>query len=337
MRQDSTWQDRAYYTVSVAPATVSAEYWKQIVSAGWTALSRVQSGDPAKKNQQFTSDFTKSATRAHLVVAQDSAQGATIALALTSIFTGPAPVLSTGVAGTPPSGATASASDRGARDPAGFPRLPGSVRVSFDVSAGAASPRELAYYSATCALASAEAFYVQTLPGTGWNEVMRWDNVDDVAKTEQVEMTWKNSNRSASIALAAGPKGGTSLRVTLVTDTTGVLTNAEMTKEYARHLAEELNSVGVPMSSTDLNDLEKALTEGGQAGVNVAESIATQITQAKAAAQPQNQADTNSPNTTIQLSHTQVDRMIVTLSTGNSSSLQISQFLKGKLLQLKQK
>jgi hypothetical protein len=220
-RRDVTWQDRAYYTTGGTPDSAASACAQQITAAGWTAVSRVPSGSAATKNYQITLDFTKGLTKAHLVVAQDSTQTTTLALALTTVFAKGAPALSVDVSAAPSSGATASAADKGSADPGDFPRLPGTVRTSFDSSVGASGTREAAAYTASSAPASGEAFYAQNLPGAGWSEIQRYEHVDDVARTQQLEMTWRNASRLAAIALSATGTSSTGLRVTLSTDTTG--------------------------------------------------------------------------------------------------------------------
>src|SRR5882724_1661214 len=157
-RQTSVWQERAYYSVVGIPESMSNAYAQQIVAAGWTAATRVTSGNTTT---QFTLDFTKGETKAHLVVAQNPTEGTTLSVTLTTLFSQSTPALSAGLMVEAASGGTASASDRGARDPSDFPRLPGTIRSSFDSLVDPSGTREEAAYTAISAPANADAFYAQ--------------------------------------------------------------------------------------------------------------------------------------------------------------------------------
>jgi hypothetical protein len=271
-RYDVTWQERANYTASATEESVAGAYGQQIVAAGWTAGSRAESGSAATKNHQFTLDFSKDMTKAHLVVAQ-AAQGTTLALALTTVFAKGAPPLSAGVTAAPASGDATSAADVGSRDPTDFPRLPGSKRASFDVSVGASATREVAAYTAQCAPANADAFYAQNLPRAGWNETKRYEYVDDVARTQEVQLTWQHASRTAAIALNAGSAGTTSARVTLTTDTApGAVTVAPSAAAAAgarttvQSAVTNLTTVGTTATTVTLS---WAPPPGGAAGYHV--------------------------------------------------------------------
>ena len=277
MRRDVTWQDRAFYTIGGTPDSAASACAQQITAAGWTAVSRVPSGSAAAKNYQVTLDFTRGFTKAHLVVAQDSTQTTTLALALTTVFARGAPALSADVAAAPASGATASAADKGSADPTDFPRLPGTVRAAFDSSVGASGTREAAAYTAISAPANGEAFYAQTLPGAGWNEIQRYEYVDDVARTQKLEMTWRNASRLAAIAFDAAGTGSTGLRVLLSTDTTGARVTAAPapTAAAAARTAAQSSVTNLTVVSTTATTATLSWTPppGGASGYRLYQSL----------------------------------------------------------------
>ena len=167
---------------------------------------------------QFTVDFLNGATKAHLVLAQNAQGATTIAVTVTTLFPGnSAPALSAGASAAPSSGATTSAADRGASDPTDFPRLPGSVRTTFTTSRQTASTQEVATYTAKCSPAAADAFYAQSLPGPGWDEITRYEDVNDATKSDQISTKWQNGARSAVLALSGSTAGGCDVRVTITT------------------------------------------------------------------------------------------------------------------------
>ena len=166
-RGKASWQERANYTVAVAPDSAVSSYAPQLAAAGWSETSRAQSGDAAAKTLQFTLDLQKDQTRGHVVLAQNAKGGTNIAAVVTTLFPGnSAPALSAGASAAPASGATTSAADRGARDPADFPRLPGSIRASFTSTSQTTSTMDVATYTAKCSPGAADAFYAQSLPGS---------------------------------------------------------------------------------------------------------------------------------------------------------------------------
>lgn len=214
-RSPSTWQERANYVVPLMPDVAVDNYAQQLAAAGWSESSRSQTGDPTAQTLQFTADFLNGPTRAHLVCAQNQKQGTNVAVALTTQFPGgSSPSLALGRA-TLPTGATTSAMDRGTRDPADFPRLPGSVRTSFTATNQPGSIQEVATYAAPCAPVSADAFYAQSLAGGGWEEVARYGETNDVAKSDDISMTWHAAARAVAIALNGSTAGGVEIRVTL--------------------------------------------------------------------------------------------------------------------------
>jgi hypothetical protein len=120
--------------------------------------------------------------------------------------------------------------------------------------------------------------------------------------------------------------------------TTGDLEGTKTTDEAnaaAARLAQELSNAGISLNSDEINDLTNAITQGGQAGIALAESITTALSEAQS--QQPNQGNTSPQNPATQLSQKQIADLITKLSTGNNSTLQISQILISKLNLLKKK
>ncbi|HUL52045.1 MAG TPA: hypothetical protein VLT83_01425, partial [Opitutaceae bacterium] len=202
-RAKSTWQERATYTAAVAPDSALASYAPQLAAAGWDETGRSETGDAAAGTHQFTLDYRNGQTSAHVILAQNTKQGTNLSVQLTSLFPGSsAPALSTGSTAAPATGAAASASDRGARDPAEFSRLPGSIRTSFTSTSQKTSSQEIAIYTAKCSPAAADAFYTQSLPDAGWDELTRDETLTDASKSDQISAKWQNASRIAVLALS---------------------------------------------------------------------------------------------------------------------------------------
>jgi hypothetical protein len=220
-RSQSTWQERGNYNVAQAPDSAGPTYAQQLAAAGWNEISRSQSGDATAKNLQFTVDLQKDQTRGHVVLTQNTG-GNGMSATVTTLYPGnSAPALGTGGTAAPATGAVTSASDRGTADPADFPRLPGSIRSSFTTSRQTTFTQEIATYTAKCAPAAADAFYAQNLPGSGWDEITRYEDVNDATKSDQISMTWQNAARSAVLALSGSTAGGANIRVTVTTQASG--------------------------------------------------------------------------------------------------------------------
>ncbi|HUL51771.1 MAG TPA: hypothetical protein VLT83_00045 [Opitutaceae bacterium] len=221
-RGKSTWQERANFTAAVAPENAVNPYAQQIAGAGWDEVSRSESGDAAALTHQFTVDLRKDQTIAHVILAQNQKQGTNLSVTLTTQFPGSsAPALGTGSTAAPATGATAAASDRGVRDPADFPRLPGSIRTSFTATSQKTSSQEIATYTARCSPAAADAFYTQSLPGADWDELTRDETLNDVSKADQISAKWQNGSRIAVLALSGSTAGGADIRVTVTTQVSG--------------------------------------------------------------------------------------------------------------------
>jgi len=103
----------------------------------------------------------------------------------------------------------------------------------------------------------------------------------------------------------------------------------------AKKLAAELSNAGIPMSSNELNDVANAITEGGRGAMALAALIAAEISKIKY--KQLNQGNTNSTTAKVELSDKQLNEMIKKITTGKDSTLRISQYLKIKLSQLKER
>jgi hypothetical protein len=220
-RSPSTWQERGNYTVAVAPDSAGATYAQQLAAAGWNEISRSQSGDATAHTLQFSLDVQKDQTRGHVVLTQN-AGGSGLSVTVTTLYPGnSAPALGTGATAAPATGATTSASDRGTGDPEDFPRLPGSIRTAFTSTSQKTSSQEVATYTAKCSPAAADASFDQNLPGAGWDELTRDENLNDASKSDQIAAKWQNGSRTAVIALSGSTAGGADIRVTVTTQASG--------------------------------------------------------------------------------------------------------------------
>lgn len=211
-------QERALYAVGGTVDSVTATFSQQITGAGWTPTVNAAQGSVGASNYQITQDYVTGSSKAHVLVTIDAKLGTTLSTTITTIFRGNAPSLSTGITAEPSSGATKSASDQGAADPAGFPRLPGSVRASYELASSPQSRRESAAYALTGTVDSAEAFYARALPVANWTEVSRYVSIDDVHQMQKTEFRWQTAGRKAAVTLTSAAAGGGSARITVTTD-----------------------------------------------------------------------------------------------------------------------
>ncbi len=219
-RGSGTWQERALYVVGGTVDLAASSYGQQIKAAGWAPLSTFSQGSTATQNYQLTQDFLLGRSKAHIVAAMDAKLGTTVSATITTVFAGPMPALSGDVTAAPATGATSSPADQGGSDPANFPRLPGSVRASYDLQGGSSSPRESAAYSASATVDSAEAFYANGLPPASWNELTRFYTIDDVRHTQRLEAMWQTTGRKASVTVDAAAAGGSTVHIVVTSDTT---------------------------------------------------------------------------------------------------------------------
>ncbi|ATC62626.1 hypothetical protein CMV30_00815 [Nibricoccus aquaticus] len=98
--------------------------------------------------------------------------------------------------------AETSPDDKGARDPAGFPRPPSVTRTSYSSSREPALIREYAYYhAATTKAADLIAFYEKALEASGWKETARSEDNSGPAKTYRITSNWTLEKRTVSLTL----------------------------------------------------------------------------------------------------------------------------------------
>jgi hypothetical protein len=97
-----------------------------------------------------------------------------------------------------PEGAT---EDQGARDPAGFPRYPGSVRRSFTASRDRLGSNESAVYVAKSSPAEVNTFFTTKLKELGWEETQRSETGDPLKLTYAMDVRWKKDKQSSRFTL----------------------------------------------------------------------------------------------------------------------------------------
>lgn len=219
-RGSGTWQERALYAVGGTVDSAASSYGQQIKAAGWAPLSTFLQGSTAAQNYQLTQDFVLGRSKAHIVAAMDAKLGTTVSATITTVFAGPMPALSGDVTAVSAAGATSSPADQGGSDPANFPRLPGTIRASYDLQGSPSSQRESAAYSASATVDSAEAFYASGLPPASWNQLTRFATTDDVRHTQRLEAMWQTTGRKASVTVDAVAGGGSTVHIVVTTDTT---------------------------------------------------------------------------------------------------------------------
>ncbi|MGC4074325.1 MAG: hypothetical protein QM760_17795 [Nibricoccus sp.] len=91
--------------------------------------------------------------------------------------------------------------DKGARDPADFPRPPDVVRTSFSSSREPNSVREIAYYAGKTSAAAIITFYEKSLAIAGWKETSRQEDNGGPGKTFRITSNWTKEKRSAQLVL----------------------------------------------------------------------------------------------------------------------------------------
>jgi hypothetical protein len=91
--------------------------------------------------------------------------------------------------------------DKGARDPAAFPRPEGTVRASYTAIRQKGYVQESATYTASKNSYTLMAYYESVLTSDGWEETSRNENNYATDGAHQYISSWKKDNRSASITL----------------------------------------------------------------------------------------------------------------------------------------
>jgi hypothetical protein len=100
-----------------------------------------------------------------------------------------------------PATVNASPDDKGARDPANFPRPPDVVRTSFSASREPTLIREYVYYTGKTTATDIMSFYEKSLEADGWKESSRNEDNAGSGKTYRITSNWTKDQRTASLVL----------------------------------------------------------------------------------------------------------------------------------------
>lgn len=92
--------------------------------------------------------------------------------------------------------------DEGARDPTDFPRLPGSVRVSFSYSRRPGLEDERAEYTMEEPPARVERAYAEALRGQGWQETSRDESGEIKKGNYLIDLNYRREERTARVVLS---------------------------------------------------------------------------------------------------------------------------------------
>ncbi len=91
--------------------------------------------------------------------------------------------------------------DKGPRDPADFPRYPGTVRTSYRSSRGNAYTEESALYKGSSKASSVMEFYEKQLGGSGWKETSRYESDYGSSGGSKISSPWEKGNRTATLTI----------------------------------------------------------------------------------------------------------------------------------------
>ena len=112
--------------------------------------------------------------------------------------------------------APTSAQDVGERDPADFPRYPGSVRKSYTIIRQVGTAAEYVVYETPDPVKAVADFFDKHLAPAGWTQAMATQSTDSDNKPVFVQ-TWQKATRSAMISAGSGGETGTKIAVVLNT------------------------------------------------------------------------------------------------------------------------
>jgi hypothetical protein len=219
-RHTDTWQERAVFTVSGSADKIATDYGPQIAAAGWSLMSNSSTGTLAAGSYQAVQDYVLRSSKAHIVLGVDPKLGSSVSVTITTNFPTTKPSLAPDVNATPPAGPSSSPSDQGTTDPMNFPRLPGTVRSSYELSLLTGSRRESATYAASGSADGGEAFFRQGLSQAQWSETYRYVEIDDTRHTTKIENSWQTAGRTASLTLTSAANGASTVLVAVTTSAT---------------------------------------------------------------------------------------------------------------------
>ena len=218
VRQPASSDETATYSSKLSLDELASTYESTLKTAGWEQTMRNESGDPTVASHQYRERWTKALQGVELRLTQAKTGASEVSVDVTSNRAGSLSTVPATKATSPGSApAGGSASDQGARDPADFPRVAGSVRKSYTAIGSSAAPQEMVSYSAKPAIDQVEAFFLTMLAKDEWTESYRRETGDPAAGSHQITMNWSKGRRTAAIVLTEGASGLTQIGATVIT------------------------------------------------------------------------------------------------------------------------
>jgi hypothetical protein len=200
---ESSSDENANYSSTLNSDAVAAKYESMLKDAGWEEISRSESGDASAYTHFVRRQWKKSSQSADIRITQTKTNGSDIYVATKNSRVGILSATANAMKQINPDTAPAAGSpnDQGARDPANFPRIAGSVRRSYAASGSAAAPHEDAAYRAKVPIAQVEAFYVNRLSKSDWEQSERRETDDADGANHQITLIMNLGRTSATIYL----------------------------------------------------------------------------------------------------------------------------------------
>ncbi len=217
--RESSATETIAYTSKLAPKEIAAAYVSALNQAGWEESKRSETGDAAGGTQNLRLMWSKKLQSSDINIYQTKTGGSEISIGLWSNRAGALGRFNAAMKEMNADLASAGGSpnDLGARDPADFPRITGSVRKSFSASGTPKAPQETAVYRAKVPLAKAEGFFVNRLPQAEWEQSQRREEGDPAAGSHILTHYWSVGRRTAVLNLTEISAELTEINVTLST------------------------------------------------------------------------------------------------------------------------
>lgn len=189
------------YCESISISTTPAASANQPLATADKKSTETARASEETSSGSSTKSTTPPATKASTVATGPSLMNAPLATATAATVATP----TAAGPGAPTAAGTAtmasSTDDKGARDPADFPRPSATTRKSYSSMRQKSGTQEQAVYTVVGAVDSFESYYNKELPTLGWESVSRVENNFGVSSAHQIITTWKAGTRSATVTL----------------------------------------------------------------------------------------------------------------------------------------
>jgi len=201
--REGTSEETVVYTAKAGIDDVLGRYESTMKSAGWEEARKNESGSANDLTHYYHLKWTKTVQEVDLRFTQTKSGGTELIIAVYSNRVGNLSALTAAMKDTATEAVAAEGSpnDMGARDPADFPRIARSTRKSYSASGNATSPDETAVYRAKVAIKSVEAFFVNQLSQSDWEQVDRRESGDPLGGTHDTTLRWTRGKRAVKIYL----------------------------------------------------------------------------------------------------------------------------------------